>query len=133
MAEFAKLVPAAPEDGFEAIEGPKWKKGCPPSVVLFATDGRGAVCIIDHQGPDAAYIMEDDLTRKILVDDDLALWKFPGLWVWEGKVRGHRDYWGEYDEEFVGDIRLLTEDEHRAIREDDIVWDGARWIEDWKP
>jgi hypothetical protein len=124
---FAKLVPSAPDD-FERI-GPKWRKECPASVVLFATDGRGAVCIIDHQGPDAAYIMEDSLIRKSFVDDDLAPWAFPGLWIWEGRVRGHRDYWGEYDETNEGEVRPLTEDEHRAIREDDLVWDPTLWIE----
>jgi hypothetical protein len=124
---FAKIVPSAPDD-FEPI-GPKWRKGCPASVVLFATDGRGAVCIIDHQGPDAAYILEDSLQKGILVDEDLALWKFPGLWVWEGRVKSSKSYEGEYDEEYVGDIRPLTEDEARAIREDDLVWDPNLWIE----
>lgn len=109
----------------------KWRRGCPPSVVLFATDGRGAAVIIDHQGPDIAYLL--DVDERAFVQDELQDWAFPGLWIWEGRVRGYRDYWGEYDENIESEIRPLTEDEARAVRENDIVWDGALWIEDWKP
>lgn len=116
-----------------AYPDPQWKKGCPDSVVLFATDGRGTVTVLDHQGPDAAYLMGDSLIRATFLEGDLATWAFPGLWVWEGHVRGWKDYFGEYDEENVGDIRPLTDDEARAVREEDHVWDGGLWLEDWKP
>jgi hypothetical protein len=111
------------------IVDPKWKKGCPKSVVLFATDGRGTATVITHQGPDAAYIYSDNLTAKMLMESDLATHPFPGIWVWEGEVHGHRDYWGEYDEEYVGEVRPLTDDEARALREDDLLWDASRWVE----
>lgn len=117
-------------DAAETTVDPRWRKDCPSSVVLFATDGHGAVCIIDHEGPDAAYILEDSLTKKIFVDQELIPWKFPGLWVWEGRVRGSRDYWGEYDEHYEGEVRPLTEDEHRAVREEDTLWDSNLWRED---
>lgn len=121
-----------PKDPDEPEES-KWRNPCPPSVVLFATDGRGAVCVIDHQGPDAAYIFSDSITERLFFRDELVDWKFPGLWVWEGRVAGSRDYWGEYDEWTEGEVRPLTEDEARAIREDDAIWDGNLWLENWKP
>lgn len=39
----------------------------------------------------------------------------PGVYMWWGEVTGSWDYWGEYDEDWSGDYRLLREltDEER--------------------
>lgn len=104
-----------------------YRKDRPPSSILFATDGRGVVQLLEHIGPDADYIMEDSLTQQILIDDDLARHQFPGIWVWEGRVRGWRDYYGEYDEEFVGDVRPLREEEREALKRNDACFDPTLW------
>jgi len=122
------LLTPAPDPG---PGEPRWRKGCPASVALFATDGRGAAVLIDHQGPDVAYLV--DVDERSFVDDELSEWRFPGLWVWEGRVRSSRSYEGEHDEWCDATIRPLTEDEAEAVRTGDHVWDGALWREDWKP
>jgi hypothetical protein len=33
----------------------------------------------------------------------------PGVYLWKGEVLGSWDYWGEYDEDWSGDWRLLRE------------------------
>jgi hypothetical protein len=107
--------------------GPKWRKPAPPSHILFGTDGLGQVCVIEHEGPDASYLMQE--SREHFVEEELATWKFPGLWVWVGKVRSSRSYEGEYDEHYEGTIRPLTEDERQAVRENEMLWDPAIWVE----
>ena len=114
----------------EPIPQPKWRKDAPASVVLFATDGRGTVVIIDSQGADVAYAqseMPDELLRE------LAEHKFPGLWVWMGRVRTQQCLDGDWDAWVEGEVRPLTDDERRAVNANDHVWDGSLWIEDWKP
>lgn len=131
MTEQLKLaLTLEPADHFERI-GPRWKKGCPDSRVMFATDGRGLVSIIDHVGPDAAYILEDSINQKMLERDDLAHHPFPGIWVWEGRVHSWRDYWGEYDERFEGTVRPLNDDERTAMEVDGEPWpDRSAWQEE---
>jgi hypothetical protein len=108
--------------------GPKWRKNAPSSVVLFATDGRGTTMIVDHDGPDAHAVLAEN--RDAFLYELNSYWDQPGLWVWEGRVRVTRDYWGEYDEHYDGEVRPLTEDEARAVRENDLVWDPKLWRED---
>lgn len=118
------MITAAPK--MEDL-GPKWRKDAPPSVVLFGTDGRGQACVIEHEGRDISYFFEVD--RQIFIDEELATWQFPGLWVWEGKVRTSVSGEGEYDAWPEGEVRPLTEDEARAIREGNYLWDSNLWIE----
>jgi len=122
MSEIISPNPSA----FEVV-GPKWRKKCPPSVVLFGTDGRGQACVIDHQGPDAAYLLEVD--ADVFVEEELATWVFPGLWVWEGKIRTSVSWAGEHDAWPEGEIRPLTENEARSIRKNTAIWDQTLWIE----
>ena len=128
MAEFSKAIELV---SVQEPEEPKWKtEGCPPSRVLFATNGRGAVSILDHVGPDASYLMSDSIERRYFIKNELKTHPFPGIWIWIGKVYGSRDYWGEYDEWTEGDVRPLTEDESSALAEEDDVWDRSLWLEE---
>ena len=118
------LIQAAPQ--IESL-GPKWRKNAPASVVLFGTDGRGQACIIDHEGRDAAYLLDTD--EQWFIEEELATWAFPGLWVWEGRVRTSVSWEGECDEWPEGEIRPLTENEARSIRKNTAIWDQTLWIE----
>jgi hypothetical protein len=129
MSKVFTLAAPLEEDQMEPAE-PRWRKNAPPSRVLFATNGRRAVSVIDHVGPDAAYLLSGDFDG--FVDSDLRPWKFPGIWVWEGQVRSYRSYEGEYDEEVIGDIRPLNEDEENALQTDDDPWDYSLWKEPTK-
>lgn len=113
----------------EELYEPEWRKPCPMSVVLFATDGRGNAIPISHQGPEAAWFMSECLDE--FIEEELAPHRFPGLWVWEGTVETWANHLGEYDSAYRGKVRPLTEDEARAIREGDHVWDPGLWIEDY--
>jgi hypothetical protein len=83
-----KLKEAEPE-GFEELSNqPKWRprKDRPPDMVLFATDGRELVHVIEYIGPGISYWLEEGLL------DHRQLWEefgtpFPGFWIWEGEVR----------------------------------------------
>ena len=47
-----------------------------------------------------------------------------GVFVWEGKVRAHTDYWGEHDEWLEGTSRDISDEEWELIRNDDVPpWD----------
>lgn len=109
--------PADPEER-------RWRKDAPPSRVLFATNGRGAVYIIEHVGSCASYLVSES---GWFVGSELRPWQFPGIWVWEGTIRVYRSYEGEYDEEADGDIRPLDESEASALEANQDVWDRSLW------
>lgn len=123
------VAPAEVDDDLSRHPGQvRWRKNAPPDRVLFATDGRGLVLIHDWIGAGVTFYMEDDCLTSTL-REELAYHLFPGLWIWEGKVCTSRDYWGECDEWLEGDVRPLDEDEARALRENDILWDRSLWVE----
>lgn len=133
MTEKTKKKPTAREALTEALiltkqARPKWKKGCPDDRVFFAADGRGAVAIIDYIGPGVSYYMEDSLLVGIL-KMELAAHNFPGLWIWEGRLRSSRSYYGEYDEELDGIVRPLHDDERQGWIEEETLWDRSLWCE----
>lgn len=118
-----------PDDMEPILPYVRWKKKGPPSVVLFATNGRKAVVVVAHEGGDADYILNHSDNKDELIRE-LREWVFPGLWVWEGRVRSSRSYDGEYDEEYVGDIRPLTAAEEERLQDDDDPRDQELWRED---
>ena len=107
---------------------PRFRKEEPASCVLFATNGAGCVVVIDRIGSDAAYAMAE--SREDLLEE-LRVWTVPGFALWFGRVVGRRDYWGEYDEEIVGECRALNAEEIERLTRDDFVWDPREWYEDY--
>jgi len=108
---------------------PAWrKKGRPRDRVLFATDGRGTIVRIDSIGPITEYLGEGDEDFLDEVKDH----PFPGLWIWEGRIRAHEihtDNCHEWDVWLEGDIRPLHEDERASLQENDDPWDRSLWYE----
>lgn len=98
-----------------------WSKG---SKALIASDGEKAL-IIDHIGGPTDYWASEggDLQDEFTGVE-------AGVWIWEGSLVSHRDYWGEYDEELVGDFRKLTTEEWELLHGGDELW--ADEHESWR-
>lgn len=107
---------------------PRLRKGRPLDRVLFATDGRGTVIRFDSVGAISEYLAEtpEEFT------DEVKGHPFPGIWVWEGRIRAsetHTTDAHEWDVWIEGDVRPLDEDERRYLQENDDPWDRSLWYE----
>lgn len=79
--------------------------------------------LVYYQGTCLRYwleVMGADETARDMIEEDTQ----DGVYTWSGEVQGHRDYWGEYDEELqCSEFRPVTKEEWEAFTRDEIVWD----------
>jgi hypothetical protein len=92
------------------------------SLVLVCSDGKRAY-VIEYIGGAIDYVMSeypDPYDEFEGID--------AGVWVAKVSVQGHRDYWGEYDEEVsVDELRALTGEEWELLQGGDTVLDDTGW------
>lgn len=105
----------------EFLEPPMWRKDAPTDRALIVSDGKRSVCL-DHIGPALEYWFESC--------GDEEFQGFPaGVWIWEGTIRTHTDYFGEMDSELEGQERPLTDEEWSIFRDErQGPWDPFEWL-----
>lgn len=92
-----------------------------PSEALIISDGERSA-VLSHVGGYIDYWLNEGGITDAFDGVD------PGVWIWQGKIIGHRDYQGEYDAELVGDFRRPTAEEWEQIRDEDYeLWDADEW------
>jgi hypothetical protein len=106
---------------------PKLRRKRPLDRVLFATDGRGTIVRIDSVGAITEYLAEgeEDFIEEVKRHP------FPGLWVWEGRIRAHHTHTpdaNEWDVWLEGDVRPLDDDERQSLQDNDDPWDRSLWF-----
>lgn len=89
-----------------------WSKG---SMAVIASDGKRAM-VLDYVGGPLDYWL-----NEAGIDDEFHGID-AGLWVWEGSMVNHVDYWGERDSELVGDLRPLTPEEWEDRSGGEEIW-----------
>lgn len=112
----------------EALPTVKLREDRPLDRVLFATDGRGVVAVLDSVGVVVDFLADAPDEFREEVQD----FPFPGIWIWEGRVRARHyntpDMY-EWDVWFEGAVRPLNDDEHCYLRKNDDPWDRTLWEE----
>ena len=108
-----KLIPFEEVEHYCDYDCYDSKKG---SIALIASNGDKSI-ILDYTGGSLDYWL-----NECGVDDEFD-GIAPGVWIWEGGIKTHRDYWGEYDSEMVGDLRELTDEEWGLFRKGKDLWD----------